>query len=265
MKKKGLFIIVNVIVYLLLLSCTGNKQGHSAIDNRQRQEIIDEIEKMQPHLPIQVPNTPLTLSGANVDDDMIVFVASLPTSLFEDMAFGAEVANSDKNVARMLNNVNQEQLDKFIKAGFGLKYIYKSSDTDETLLTIEADCDRLKRVKEGVASGEIVPYTALEIFQMEIDRYEFPCEIEEGVWMTDGYIKGNTVYYVATLESDITSEDLSYSDIIDMKQGILEGLKETLVGAHKKEMAQKGIRVIYVYKNNNGDEFARVELTADDL
>ena len=30
-------------------------------------------------------------------------------------------------------------------------------------------------------------------------------------------------------------------------------------------MAQKGIRVVYVYKNNNGDEFARVELTADDL
>ena len=38
MIKQGLFVIVNAIVYLLLLSCTGNKQGHSAIDNRQRQE-----------------------------------------------------------------------------------------------------------------------------------------------------------------------------------------------------------------------------------
>ena len=78
-------------------------------------------------------------------------------------------------------------------------------------------------------------------------------------------VKGNTVYYIANLESDITSDDLSYTDIIEMKQDILEGLEETLVRVHKKEMAQKGIRLIYIYKNNNGDEFARVEITSDDF
>ena len=258
--------LIFAIITLLVVACTGNKQGHSSIDNRYRQEMVDEIEKMKPHLPMQIPNTPMAIDGVSIDGDMIEFVATLPESVFEDgVAFGSDVANSDKNVARMLNNFNKEQLEKMIKAGFGLRYIYKNIDTGDTLMTIEATCERLKQVKEGIASGEIVPYTTLEIFQMELDKYEFPSEVDEGVWLTDGYIKGNTVYYIATLESDITSDDLSYSDLKEMKQGILEGLKETLVSVHKKEMAQKGIRVIYVYKNNNGEEFARVEITADDL
>lgn len=266
MRKLIIFCFIFVGLSLLFVSCTSNKQGNSQINNRLRQEIVDEIEKMKLGLPLQIPNTPMAIDGVSIDGDIIEFVATVPNSLFEDiMVFGTDAANSDKNIARMINNINPKQLDLFIKAGFGIRNIYKSTDTGETLMTIEASCQRLKKVKDGFESGEIEPYTALEIFQMELDKYEFPCEIEEGVWMTDGYIKGNTVYYIATLESDITSDDLSYTDILEMKQGILEGFKESMASVHKKEMAQKGIRIIYVYKNNNGDEFARVEITADDL
>jgi hypothetical protein len=100
---------------------------------------------------------------------------------------------------------------------------------------------------------------------MAIEQQEFPSEIEEGMWLTDGYIKGNTVYYVAKFESDVTSDDLSHSELLAIKQDILQGLKELLIAGNKKEMAQKGIRIIYIYKNNNGDEFARIEITADDI
>lgn len=254
---------------LILVSCSGNKKQSDSYDTRTRKELVDEIEKMKSYLPTQIPNTPMTIEDVSIDGNIVELVYSMPKSFYElyeeNMSSFSDVANSEKNVARLFNLLNQEMVEKFIDAGVGLRCIYKCSDTGEILMTIEADCDRLKRVKEGVANGEIVPYSILEIFQMDIDKHEFPCEIEEGLWMTDGYIRGKTVYYIANLESDITSNDLSYSDIQEMKQGILEGLKETLVGLHKKEMAREGIRIIYIYKNNNGDEFARVEITADDL
>lgn len=251
---------------LLIASCTGTKKQENSCDIRTRQEIVEEIEKMKQYLPVQIPNTPLTIKDASIDENIVEYVVSIPQKFYEEnVSFGSDVANSDKNISRMLNSINQDQLDKLLDAGFGIRYIYKSTETDENLITIEADCDRLKRVKDGVAKGEIVPYTALEIFQMEIDKYEFPFEVEDGVWMTDGYIRGNTVYYIANLESDITSSDISYSDIKLMKQGIVEELKQSLVGIHKKEMDKDGIRIIYIYKNNNGDEFARVEITADDF
>ena len=264
--KSSNYICLIACFLILIVSCTGNKNQGNSYDIKVRQEIVDEIEKMKPHFPIQIPNTPLTIDDVHVEGDLVIFEAAMPKSLWEDgMAFGSDVANSDKNVARMLTNVNQEQLEKFIKAGLGIRYGYKSLESGETFMTIAADCERLQRVKDGVASGEIVPYTALEIFQMEIDKYEFPCEIEDGIWMTDGYLSGTTVYYITNLDSDITSDDLSYSDIREMKQGILEGLKESLVSVHKKEMEQKGIRVICVYKNKDGDEFARIEISSDDL
>lgn len=265
---KKLNILVSLFITLLLIiACTTNrKSGNPSVDSRLRHEMVEEISNMKSLLPMQIPNSPLTIVDASVDCDLIEFVAALPNSLFEDgVAFGSDVANSDKNVARMLNNVNQEFVNKFLKAGFGIRYVYTSAETGDTLMKIEADRAKLERVKKGISSGEIVPFTTLEIFQMEIDNYEFPCEIDDGVWLTDGYIKGNTVYYISVIESDITSDDLSYSDVLEMKQGILEEIKKSLVSVHKKEMEQKGIRIIYVYNNNNGDEFARVEITSDDI
>ncbi len=265
MKKSFLFCFI-ISIGLLITSCKNNKQENSSADSKLRQEVENEFEMMKKKLPIQIPNTPMTIEGVSFDGDLIEFVVTMPNYVFdENMAFGADVVNSDKNVARIINNDNQEQIDLIAKVGLGIRYIYMSSDTGDTLMFVEADSERLKRVREGINSGEIVPYTVLEIFQMEIDKYEFPIEIEEGVWLTDGYIKGNTVYYVIILESEITSHDLSDSEIREMKQEIVEGLKESLISVHKKEMTQKGVRVIYVYKNNNGDEFARVEIAADDL
>lgn len=259
------FLSIIAFVVLLCTSCTGKKQQNK-VDTDLRQAIIEEFETLKTHLPMTVPNTPIRIEDVSVNDDIVIFVASLPKELWEDsFSFGADVVNSDKNVARMLNNMNLSQVEKFIEAGLGLKYIYKDSENHETLMTIEADCSRLKRVKEGVLSGDIKAYTSLEIFQMEIDKFEFPCEIEDGVWLTDAYIRGNTVYYIANLESDIASNDMTSQDLKDFKNGIIEGLNESMIRMHKKEMAQKGIRIIYVYKNNDGDEFARIEISSDDL
>ena len=263
MKGSNFFCLLALL--FLLGGCTGHKQ-QNGINLSERRSIIQEIENMKSHFPITIPNTPMKLVDVSLENDMVFFVASLPKDIWEEsFSLGADVINSDKNLARVLNNVERQFINKFIKAGLGLKYTYKNSENEEVLMTIEADCARLMKVKEGMDTGEIVPYTTLEIFQMELDGYEFPSKIEEGLWMTDGYISGKTVYYIATLESNITSDDLSLSDVREFKEGILEGLKETLVAAHKKEMEKNDIRIVYIYKNNNGEEFVRVEITSDDL
>lgn len=263
MKGFNFFSLMTMI--FLFCGCIGNKQQNK-INLNERRLITREIENMKSQFPITIPNTPMKFVDVSLENDMVVFVASLPKDIWEEsFSLGTDVINSDKNLARVLNNVDHQFINKFIKAGLGLKYTYKNSDNEEVLMTIEADCARLKKVKEGIDTGEIVPYTTLEIFQMELDGYEFPSKIEEGLWMTDGYIRDNTVYYIATLESNITSDDLSLSDVREFKEGILEGLKETLVAAHKKEMEKKDIRIVYIYRNNNGEEFVRVEITSDDL
>ena len=263
MKNYTTFSLIAIAIFIFF-SCAGNKKDKN--NSAQRQLIIHEIESLKQDLPMSIPNTPLTMEEVLIQNDMAIYVISAPQKILKNLlSFDSEEANSDKNIARLLNSVGNESIEKFIEAGFGLKYIYKNSDTGEKLFTIEADCNKLKTVKEGVASGKIVAYTALELFQMEINKIEIPCEIDKSVWITDAYIKGNEVFYIVKLESDITSADLTAEDLRGMKSNVLDGLKQTLLRFNKDELSQSGIKIIYVYKNNNGEEFARIEISANDL
>ena len=88
-------------------------------------------------------------------------------------------------MARVISNVSSEAVDKFIEHGLGLKYIYTSEETGETLLEVEMSADKMKEIRDKVDSGELQPYTMIELSQMEIAKMEIPSQIEEGVWMTD--------------------------------------------------------------------------------
>ncbi|MDY3120669.1 hypothetical protein [Porphyromonas somerae] len=265
MRKIGVW--SSVLAFMLIfVACTDNsKSSGKTVNNRLREEMVDVIESMKDDFPYKISNSPLTVEGINLDGDIIEYIISVPDALSEDFVLSESGANSDKNIARFIKNVDERELNLIIKTGLGFRYVLKSSESGETLMKVESDSERLSRIKEGIDSGEIVPYTMLELLQKDIDKYEFPYTLDEDLWMIDGYIKGNTVYHIYKLEEDITSDDLSYSDIMEMKQGILEELQEILFKFRKKEMTQEGIRLVYIYKNKYDKEFARIEITADDF
>ena len=127
-------------------------------------------------------------------------------------------------------------MDKFVENELGLKYIYVSKDTGKTLLEIEIPANKLKEIKDKIDKGEIEAYSILELSEMELSKLEIPSQIEEGVWLTDAYIKENSIYYVATIENEIEASDLSPSNIAKMKELCIEAIKEEgLVMIHKVE------------------------------
>ena len=263
MKKNFLYGLIAMV--LLCVSCGGKKQ-QEGVDKEVRAEIVADIEDLQKTLPSLIPNTPIKMTEVSVDGDLAVVVLELPQEVLGAQFLDRDdAANSDKNIARMLSGVKRDFVEKLIQGGLGIKYIYKDIETGETLLTIEADAKRIKQIQDGIESGSITPYSTLEVFQLEIDSYDFPCEMGEGVWLTDAYIKGNTVYYIASVDVSWESGDLSSEELREMKQGIVDGLNASLFGIHKEGMEQGGITIVYVYKNSYGEEYARVEITADDI
>lgn len=276
--KKSSFLGVIALMWLSVSCSDGKKQGQEneedvsdgkkqeQVDDGVRAEIVAEFESMKKTLPLEIPNTPMTIIDLYFEDDIVVFVSSIPKhALLKPSSETDEIVNSDKNIARILSNMGMDKVEQFIKSGLGIKYIYKDSDSGEVLQTIEMECEKLKEIKEGIEKGDIQPYTALEVFQADIDAVDFPFEAEEGVWVTGAYIQGNTVYYISKVDNYINAEDFPEASRQMIKQGIVEGLKNSLVGAHKKEMAQKGIKLVYIYKDNRGVEFARIVITADDV
>lgn len=76
-------------------------------------------------------------------------------------------------------------------------------------------------------NGEISPYSLLELFEMEIRKYDIPCIMEDGIWLTDAYINGNCVYYEVTIEEELDPSAFNYSVLSEMKKELVASLRET--------------------------------------
>lgn len=228
--------------------------------------MISELESYKAQLPVEINGTGIFIDDILIKNDMIVYSCQLPNEMWETMSLGKEAPTSDRNMARVISNVDNKFVQRFIDTGFGLKYIYKSSETGEILMEIEMSAEKLEEISNKLKNGQIEPYTMIELSQMELARMEIPSQIEEGVWLTDAYIKGNNIYYIATIENEIEKEDLSYADIEEMKEGCIEGIREEkLITMNKKEVIKENIHFIYVYKDSRGVELARIDITPKDI
>lgn len=258
----SLGLIANMLIVMFLASCGIN----SAKSKKEREEILKEIMSYQDKLPYNIAGTSLSITDIALDNDIIIYTCNVGNEDWEDMFLSSEASNADRNLARVISNVPSNEVDKFIDYGLGLKYIYISDETGEPLLEVEMSAEKMKEIRDKINTGEIEPYSLIEIAQMELSKMDIPSQLEEGVWLSDAYIEGNIIYYIATIENEVDESDLSNADLREMKEGIIEDLKnEGLVMIHKKEIIKENIHFVYVYKDSRGIEFARVDISPYDL
>lgn len=266
MKKSSLLLSLGLVASLLLVLFLTSCGMNSAKSQKEREEILEEIMSYQDKLPFNIPGTSITLTDIAVDNDIIVYTCRVGSEDWDDMSLASEVSNTDRNMARVISNISSEAVDKFIVHGLGLKYIYTSEETGETLMEVELSADKMKEIKAKVNSGELQPYTMIELSQMEISKMEIPSQIEEGVWITDAYIEGNKIYYIATIENEIDPSGISNADLREMKEELIEDLKnEGLIMMRKTEIVKENIHFVYVYKDSRGQEFARIDISPYDF
>ena len=90
---------------------------------------------------------------------------------------------------------------------------------------------------------------------------KLPSKIEDGVWLTDAYVKGNSLFYDIKVEAKIDPANLSSTDVADMRQSIIESLKEEkMLKLYKKNIVREDIHFVYVYNDSRGVEFARIDI-----
>lgn len=252
------------ILLLLLVLCSCNNAANKAA--KERELIIEELTSYKSQLPYTIPGTKFTITDISFDNEIIAYKCSIYEEDWEAMSAVPDVLKSDRNLARVISSISNEAVDKFIENGFGLKYIYISKETGKTLYEIEMTSDKLKDIKNKVEKGEIEAYTILELAQMELSKLEIPSQVDDGVWITDAYIDGHNIYYIASIEAELDASALSSSDIKEMKESLIEGIKEEwLIMRYKKEMIKENVHFIYIYKDNRGKEFAKIDISPYEL
>lgn len=253
-------ILTAIVMVQSLCSCSG------LVKNREREKVVNELLMMKKQLPVRVKDTDMMMTDIEVDGDTVVLTCTVTEEYWEMMSLSCKKANTDRNVARVVESLDGTYLDKFITAGLGFKYIYTLQGTGKHLFDVSASAERLKDIKDRLDRGVLKPYTMLELSQMEIDNMKFPSKIEEGVWLTSAYIRGNSIFYEAKVDAEVDPKYFSAADVAEMRRGVIEGLKEEkLIMAHNKEIVGEGIHFVYIYKDNRGVEFARVDIGPDEF
>lgn len=262
--KQTLVFALFAMTISMILSCGEVKR--KIAQRAQLKATKKELAELKKQLPMNIEGTSIMITDVELQNDIVAYTAQVDKETWEAIAINTEIANSDRNFARVLSNIGQEAVKTFISSGLGIKYIYLSAETQEVLEEVEMSPDKLREVNAKMKKGEIEAYTLIELSQMELDKMELPSQIEEDIWITDAYIKGHDIYYEATFDYEIDAANVSFADLNDLKKELIDGLKDDqIITLHKKEMFQENIHFIYIYKDSRGKEWARVSISPAEL
>ena len=128
------------------------------------------------------------------------------------------------------------------------------------------------KVIVAIVIGVIFAFVFLAFFETlvpnEIARMQkdLPMKIDEDMTLTEVYESGRTVYYVVVIDTDLPRED------VQLSQYDIEADKRTLIANFKREMGGDLYQLskmvdgmVYVYKNNKGDELYRISIRLSEL
>lgn len=102
--------------------------------------------------------------------------------------------------------------------------------------------------------------------EIEKIQKDLPMKIGDGMVLTEVYESGKTIFYVIVIDTEMSSGDLQISqyDIEEDKQTIIADLKREM-GGDMNLFKQLVNRVVYLYKNNNGEELYRISISKSEL
>ena len=263
MKQKVVNIVAICAVALLALggiaaavSCSHGQKNHKDIEK--------ELSEFRSHLPMNVAGDEMVLTDVKLEDDIVVYTCEVSKDSWDAISLSVDALPSDRNIARLISSIDDSVIEKLIDSGLGLSYVYVSKENpSKVLFEVKADSKKLKEISEKLKSGEIQPMTLLELTELEIKRMKFPTQLEEGIWITNVYIDGKDICYEVKIESEI---DPSAVDLAAMKEACAEGAREEpLLSIRKDEFKAERINIVYIYKDINDVEFARVKLSAEEI
>lgn len=260
--------VILIMVMLLSVACliSCNFKYKKPVDNAARNAIIKEVEDMKGQLPMNIHGTDFTIQSIEIDGNEFVYVVSLPETIWEQQGLSQADANSDRNIARVLANFSDETLEKLVEANLGFKYVYKNERNDSTFMELIVSADKISDVHRRVKDGTLKSFTMSEIAEKEISKMKMPMQIDEGIWLTDAYIKYGNVYYEAMIEAELDASDFDVKSLAEMKTDIIKGLKEErMFMMNKKQILKDNTHFIYVYKDNRGKEIAKIDISPSDI
>ncbi len=253
MKNVFKFMFAVLAILLSLSSCRMYK----------RKAFAWGVEELKKQLPKEVAGKDFVVFDINVNVDTVEMSYKMSEKMWADFKQWEEIQNPDIIKAKLLSTASNDAIGIFVDDGMGLKYLIYSSETNKKLMEVCVSPDKLKEIYTKKKNGE---YSALFFVKEELAKKKLPVQIEEGCCITEAYVKGGKIYYVAQIDSEMDPKEIT-SDYLEILKGVcvysLRG--EKVLVLNKQELMDENIHIIYILKNSRNIEYARVDIEPSDL
>lgn len=261
MKTSNNFILQTIMGLLLFIPFSCNK-NHAQNNNKLRKQIFEEFEAYKKQLPIIVTGTNIKIINISYNDSTITYTAIIPPNDLKTL-LPDSIADTDRNVARIISKIPDENIQLLIDAHLGLKYIYKNEGLS-IIKEVSLSPTKLREIRNKVIIGKIRPYSLIEFLQMDIDQSKLPIQVDDLCWMTEAKIYNNIVQYTLKIKMDIDLLDKGFLE--EVKQDIILDFKDNKsLLSYKKDFFEENIRFVYLYTNNRNRVIGRIVIKPSDI
>ena len=258
MKKLSILSLVILTLLFSLSSCT----------KLSRQNVMKIVEETKKGLPKAVSED-VTFTDINIKENMIEITCKLSEKQWNDMqelqGF-KDVKKSDRYKATLLSCLQDKAISSFVNADYGVRFLFYTPSTEDKVMTVDILSTELAELYEKIKNGKVKEFSVLDYIQMDMEKTEFPIELNDEFSISEGYVKGKNVCYVLKVGGEM--EGLKPSPELDslfteLCTAVCQETEDAF--EDKLEIMANEIHLVYILKNSKNVEISRVDFGPKDL
>lgn len=266
--KKLYFVFVTMIVVAMQMIACGNKQEtkNQQKDTESVQQLQELVEEMNKTCPLPLGEY-LRIDGFDYADDVVRMYFSVSSNFFKMSDVHSNKETFRRNLLiGMANDKNasfKEMVDLFASAGAELCIVFCTTDDDDDCVEFYYEADELNEA--FIKSNNDCEV----LLQAMADNAELqtPQKIEEGLIMTDVYIKDKCFTYEYSCDENMYDIDALKQSKEILKEAILQELKsdDPIYVQLRKRIKECNYRMAYKYVGDASGESLMIIINSDEL
>lgn len=213
----------------------------------------NDVENVNESLPKDI-GMGIIWKSMSLDDEYLNMVYSYPEEFFT--MYTQDYFDNDKIASSLVKSIPEWLVKKINTFNITLVYHIQNEADVSQKYVVYISPSRLRELQELAESQSSV----LDMLRSQFELMEIPLEVEEGVLLTSAKIVGNDVIYTYTIDRDLDYDDEVLSVI---KESVIQDFsanKNTIKG-----IKEEGVHFVYIYKYEDGEVNARMEILPEDF
>lgn len=261
--KKLLFLLLMP----MLTCCVINDKKGEPQTSEALLQLSKQVEETQKSLPHDAPGLCGTLIDVVFEDNILTYTIAINQGVLDGMKWQADPLDKKAKAMRtsfVQHGMGIERANFFIANNVTCRMVFVAEDAKEAEFTLEYTPTDLILILDQIKKGTASSLGYLEKEALSIEQMSFPIKIQENFFMTNKYIRGNTIYSEFLWNDVVSNTPSSKEDVARQKKDIIQNEKEVYESS-EQQIIDEDVHFHLIYKNRNGKIVSEIQISPRDL